>query len=365
TFTVESIDGSAKKDITVTVHGTNDAPVASAEVRLANGLEDTQIVLTPAQLLANSSDVDDNDIGKLSIENLQADHGAIALNTDGTFTFTPEKDYNGDVHFSYDVKDAHGGVTHTGASTTLAAVQDNAVIAGIDIGSVTEDLNPHASVQGNYAYKLEAQGSLSAIDPDKDESGFDFKTLISAAMHPEWRPYSSSLGGQLAIDPKGNWNYYIDNRKPEIQHLGKGETLTDTVTVHSKDGTTHDIVITIHGTNDAPTVSSEVQLNSGKEDSVQTITTADLLAHATDIDNNDQGQLTVANLIANHGSIRDNQDGTFTFTPEKDYNGDVHFSYDVKDAHGGITHTGATTNLAAVNDNPDVTPLTDSVSEGA
>ncbi|WP_017041104.1 VCBS domain-containing protein, partial [Vibrio genomosp. F10] len=47
TFTVESIDGSAKKDITVTVHGTNDAPVASAEVRLANGLEDTQIVLTP------------------------------------------------------------------------------------------------------------------------------------------------------------------------------------------------------------------------------------------------------------------------------------------------------------------------------
>ncbi|MBD1564424.1 VCBS domain-containing protein [Vibrio sp. S12_S33] len=345
TFTVESIDGSAKKDITVTVHGTNDAPVASAEVRLANGLEDNKIVLTTSQLLANTSDVDDNDIGKLSIENLQADHGAIALNTDGTFTFTPEKDYNGDVHFSYDVKDAHGDMTHTGASTTLAAVQDNAVIAGIDIGSVTEDLNPHASVQGNYAYKLEAQGSLSAIDPDKDESGFDFKTLISAAMHPEWRPYSSSLGGQLAIDPKGNWNYYIDNRKPEIQHLGKGETLTDTVTVHSKDGTTHDIVITIHGTNDAPTVSSEVQLNSGKEDSVQTITAADLLAHATDIDNNDQGQLTVANLIANHGSIRDNQDGTFTFTPEKDYNGDVHFIYDVKDAHGGVAHTGATTNL--------------------
>ncbi|MFA0542696.1 VCBS domain-containing protein, partial [Vibrio sp. 10N.222.52.B7] len=126
TFTVESIDGSAKKDITVTVHGTNDAPVASAEVRLANGLEDSKIVLTSAQLLANTSDVDDNDIGKLSIENLQADHGAIALNADGTFTFTPEKDYNGAVHFSYDVKDAHGGVTHTGASTTLSAVGDKA-----------------------------------------------------------------------------------------------------------------------------------------------------------------------------------------------------------------------------------------------
>ncbi|MFA0406075.1 VCBS domain-containing protein, partial [Vibrio sp. 10N.222.52.C12] len=139
TFTVESIDGSAKKDITVTVHGTNDAPVASAEVRLANGLEDSKIVLTSAQLLANTSDVDDNDIGKLSIENLQADHGAIALNADGTFTFTPEKDYNGAVHFSYDVKDAHGGVTHTGASTTLSAVGDKAQIAGVDTGSITEN----------------------------------------------------------------------------------------------------------------------------------------------------------------------------------------------------------------------------------
>ncbi|HDY7993263.1 TPA: VCBS domain-containing protein, partial [Vibrio vulnificus] len=168
-------------------------------------------------------------------------------------------------------------------------------------------------------------------------------------------PYSSSLGGQLAIDPKGNWNYYIDNRKPEIQHLGKGETLTDTVTVHSKDGTTHDIVITIHGTNDAPTVSSEVQLNSGKEDTVQIITASDLLANAVDIDHNDQGQLNTANLIADHGSIRDNQDGTYTFTPEKDYNGEVHFTYDVKDAHSGVTHTGATMHLAPVGDAATIT----------
>ncbi|MFA0355279.1 cadherin-like domain-containing protein, partial [Vibrio sp. 10N.222.54.C7] len=69
--------------------------------------------LTTAQLLANTVDVDSNDAGKLTIENLHVDHGSILNNADGTFTFTPEKDYNGDVHFSYDVKDAHGGVTHT------------------------------------------------------------------------------------------------------------------------------------------------------------------------------------------------------------------------------------------------------------
>ncbi|MEZ8886343.1 VCBS domain-containing protein, partial [Vibrio sp. 10N.247.311.13] len=181
TFTVESIDGSAKKDITVTVHGTNDAPVASAEVRLANGLEDSKIVLTSAQLLANTSDVDDNDIGKLSIENLQADHGAIALNADGTFTFTPEKDYNGAVHFSYDVKDAHGGVTHTGASTTLSAVGDAAQIAGVDTGSITEssagvDMSPdyaHSGIATLGNTTLYADGKLTITDPDVGESGFE------------------------------------------------------------------------------------------------------------------------------------------------------------------------------------------------
>ncbi|MEZ9134238.1 cadherin-like domain-containing protein, partial [Vibrio breoganii] len=59
----------------------------------------------------------------------------------------------------------------------------------------------------------------------------------------------------------------------------------------------------------------------------------------------------------------DNKDGTYTFTPTKDYNGQVHFSYDVTDAHGGTTHTGAITTLAAVNDAPDVTAVTDSVTE--
>ncbi|CAK3895000.1 hypothetical protein VCRA217O17_410004 [Vibrio crassostreae] len=279
------------------------------------------------------------------------DHGSVVDNKDGTYTFTPDKDYNGQVHFTYDVKDAHGGVTHTGASTTLAAVDDTAVFKGAITGSVTEDLNAHAAVEGgNFAYKLESRGTLDAIDPDSGESGFDFKTIATVSLHPEYAPYTSSLGGLLGIDRVGNWNYYIDNRKPEIQHLGAGETLTDTVTVHSKDGTPQVITITINGTNDQPVVSREVTLNSGTEDTALTFTAHELLANATDIDGNDAGQLTVDNLQVDHGSVVDNKDGTYTFTPEKDYNGDVHFTYDVKDAHGGVTHTGASTTLAAVDD---------------
>ncbi|PTP78602.1 VCBS domain-containing protein [Vibrio splendidus] len=362
TFTVESIDGSAKKDITVTVHGTNDAPVASSEVRLANGLEDNKIVLTPAQLLANTSDVDDNDIGKLSIENLQADHGAIALNADGTFTFTPEKDYNGDVHFSYDVKDAHGGVTHTGASTTLSAVADKAQIAGVDTGSITEnsagvDMSPdyaHSGIATLGNTTLYADGKLTITDPDVGESGFERQGSNGYDYHGTY--------GDLILLTDGTWHYHADaghlsgiGARPTthgtvIDQLGEGQSLTDTITVHSKDGTTHDIVITIHGSNDRPYCSSEVVLANGSEDTRQNLTTTQLLANTVDVDKNDAGKLTIENLHADHGSILNNADGTFIFTPEKDYNGDVHFSYDVKDAHGGVTHTGASTSLAAVDD---------------
>ena len=89
--------------------------------------------------MANTVDVDANDAGKLTIANLHADHGSIQDNHDGTYTFTPTKDYSGQVHFTYDVKDAHGGTTHTGANTTLVATPDKAIISEVTTGSVIED----------------------------------------------------------------------------------------------------------------------------------------------------------------------------------------------------------------------------------
>ncbi|WP_210448863.1 VCBS domain-containing protein [Vibrio crassostreae] len=350
----DEVNATSTQNLTITVHGTNDAPVVSAATQLAAGTEDTVITLTSAQLLTHAIDVDHNDIGQLSVANLTADHGAIAVNADGTFTFTPEKDYNGDVHFSYDVKDAHGGVTHTGASTTLSAVDDAAIINGLDTGDINESSRPDRSpdhaqpgmgeITNDILY---ADGKLSIQDGDVGENTFDSKGA-GYNYHGQY--------GKLMLLTDGTWHYTVEIGQQAsgvgttIDQLGENQTLTDTITVFSKDGTAHDIVITIHGDNDRPYCASEVQLNSGKEDLAQTITATELLANTLDVDANDLGKLTIESLHADHGSISDNHDGTFTFTPEKDYNGDVHFNYDVKDAHGGITHTGASTTLAAVDD---------------
>ena len=53
--------------------------------------------------------------------------------------------------------------------------------------------------------------------------------------------------GSLTITPDGAWTYEVDNDLPAVQDLGDGETLTDTVTVTSLDGTEQSIAITING----------------------------------------------------------------------------------------------------------------------
>ncbi|MFC0175663.1 VCBS domain-containing protein, partial [Vibrio breoganii] len=345
TVTVKSADGTTH-DIVITIHGDNDRPYCSGEVQLNSGKEDLAQTITVSELLANTVDVDTNDIGKLTITNLHADHGSILDNQDGTFTFTPTKDYNGQVHFTYDVQDAHGGVTHTGATTSLSAVGDTAVIGGQDTFTVQEDHNLTLNSGSTIIYN----GQLTITDADAGENHFD-SNLHQNQQTGTWDTgYTTQEGGKLILQSNGSYRYEIDNSLVKIQSLGSSETLIDTVTVRSADGTPHQIQVTIQGDNDAPVVSSAVTLAAGTEDTDVVLHASDLLANATDIDHNDAGKLSVANLIADHGNITDNHDGTFTFHPTQDYNGKVSFTYDVQDAHGGSVATSASITLAPTRD---------------
>ncbi|WP_241902151.1 VCBS domain-containing protein, partial [Vibrio breoganii] len=374
--TVHTVDGTTQ-ELQITITGTNDAPTVTGSRVLPVGTEDQTLRITQTQLLAGATDIDKNDAGTLHVDAVTADHGTVTHNADGSFTFHPDQDYNGKVQFTYDVKDAHGGSVQATASSTLAATADAATISGVDTGDVHEGHTftaPDGSMTGGYVDdrspdhmhgnigklwndEIHTDGHLSIVDADAGESYA--QTGVYYGSH-----------GRVILQTNGDWSYFAsigqDATGRAIDHLGKGESLTDTVTVKSADGTTHDIVITIHGDNDRPYCSGEVQLNSGKEDLAQTITATELIANTVDVDANDAGKLTIANLHADHGSIQDNHDGTFTFTPSHNYNGSVHFTYDVKDAHGGTTHTGASTTLSAVGDKAQIAGVdTGSITENS
>ncbi len=138
----------------------------------------------------------------------------------------------------------------------------------------------------------------------------------------------------------GEWSY---TTSAAAQALAEGESVVDKVTISELDGTTHVISVTVVGINDAPIVSGTVAL-SGAQNVAQMITSAQLLALASDIDHG--ARLTVSGLTASAGLLQDNGDGTWTFNPDVNAQGAVQLSYNVSD---GMAQTAgnATLSLAA------------------
>ncbi|WP_040887235.1 tandem-95 repeat protein, partial [Vibrio genomosp. F6] len=324
-FSYDVIDrhgGSTAANANLDLQAINDAPVVSADVVLSNGAEDSKIQLTSAMLLANATDVDINDLGKLSVDNLHADHGSITSNPDGSFTFTPEKNYNGAVHLSYDVKDAHGGVTHTGASTTLSEVNDAGVITGDKSGTVSEDNH----VQGDAQHTIYTVGVLDVTDPDAGENHFHENHNVHALHDP--------FGGSFTIGKAGDWSYSVPNSN--VQHLAKDQVETVQYEVLTQGGDKQIVTVSIHGTNDAPTLSV----------TQTTPTTGTLLE--TDVDVKDTHSFSVVNSSGQFGDLSvDPSSGAYVYTPNssisgmsynsatRTYHGTEVFEVKVADNHGG------------------------------
>jgi len=126
------------------------------------------------------------------------------------------------------------GTTHAIVITIIGADEANqaAIISGVDRGSVTEDIDPDGD------NLLEITGKLNITDSDAGEAAFIAKT-------------TSGNYGSLAINTTGNWSYAASNNQAVIQNLASGDTLKDNLVVSSLDGTTHAIVITIIGADEA------------------------------------------------------------------------------------------------------------------
>ncbi|CAK3181571.1 hypothetical protein VCRA2128O94_10390 [Vibrio crassostreae] len=351
TVTVFTKDGTSH-DIVITIHGSNDRPYCASEVQLNSGKEDLAQTITSTELLANTVDVDANDAGQLSITNLHADHGSIRDNNDGTFTFTPNSDYNGKIQFSYDVKDAHGGVTSTSASLDLAPVDDAAVITGQHAGDITED-----NLQ-SYQSALTVKGHLHVVDPDGGEAQFTSVTKIDD-------PYNTTQNG-LSISPNGAWSYDVNNNLSSVQNMAEGETKDIVYEVQTVDGTKQRITITLHGTNDSPILQFTSYGNasagsnpiSTDEDKAITISIDRFVGAGKDIDHGDT--LHIEQLQVDHGKAVLSADGqSVIYTPEKDFNGHATFTYQIADSHGALAinpatgHPGLSGMMIDVNAMPD------------
>ena len=127
TITVSASDGRgglASQAFTLTV--ANIAPIAAADN--AAGNEDAIINGT---VLANDSDPDGDALTVDTVPVQGPEHGVLVLNTDGSFSYTPDANYNGSDSFTYRVTDADGAVSSATVSLTITAVNDGPSAAPI------------------------------------------------------------------------------------------------------------------------------------------------------------------------------------------------------------------------------------------
>ncbi len=121
------------------------------------------------------------------------------------------------------------------------------------------------------------------------------------------------------------------------------------------------MTVAVSAVEDAPVVSAPVSL-SMVEDGTLLITTPALLANAAD---GDGDALALGGLaLTGGGTLADNGDGTWTYTPPNSFNGQVGLAYNVSDGTTTVAAT-ATITVAEVNDPPVAAADTASTSEEA
>ena len=88
----------------------NDVPVSTPDTLEAT--EDTPVNYTAAQLLGNDTDIEGNVLTIVAVTS--GIGGTAVLNPDGTVTFTPNANFNGEASFTYTVSD---GTTNSQPAT--------------------------------------------------------------------------------------------------------------------------------------------------------------------------------------------------------------------------------------------------------
>ena len=411
TFTifVKDQDGAeVAKTVTVTINGTNDAPVLSLETPVLTIKEGSTAEVGGT---ASATDVDKGDTLSYALKDgtLSEETGEYVCKTDyGTFSINP---VTGEYRFVLDnsldavkdlrptdvvdakvtvvVDDGHGGVTekeltvHIKGSDSVPEITDEGSLA-IDVAEEPEST---------------AEKDIAAEGWDRGPDGTHDDPLHYAAQGAQpvtidgqvWQMVTGKYG-TLYLDPKtGKYRYELTE---DMNHLADGETATESfgkITIADSTGNkiTETITVTIKGSNDAPEIA--VSQPSGALAGTVTI---------TDVDTSDTHSVTFEGLRADAAgtplsvdlATLEQEGGTttvdvydadgtligklelvyakgtgtddslaYTFTPDEGYlnslpvNGsqDIDFSITVSDTHDGTDTTdGLQFSVSNVNDAP-------------
>ncbi|WP_345859591.1 retention module-containing protein [Shewanella algae] len=279
TLTVtDAFGASDSQPVTLTITGTNDAPVLSIDMSGAV-TEDVDVV---AGMLSDSgdlsfTDVDINDshsVGSSYNGDVLWSGGALDQATQDALAAGFSVDNSGwsydianslvqflavgetiTLSFDVTVDDGNGGTDTDTVTVTITGTNDAPVLSIDMSGAVTEDVDVVAGM-------LSDSGDLSFTDVDINDShsvGSSYNGDVLWSGGALDQATQDALAAGFSVDNTG-WSYDIANSL--VQFLAVGETITLSFDVTVDDGNggtdTDTVTVTITGTNDAPVLSIDM-----------------------------------------------------------------------------------------------------------
>ena len=317
TVTVNDGHGStAAQTVTVTITGTNDV------VSITGGVQNGAIVEETSLDAAGTISFTDVDLSDGHTASFSATPGETAL---GTFALDPVSEVanaaNGTVqwhyilnnaaaqslaagqsvveHYTVTVNDGHGSTTAQTVTVTVTGTNDTATIAA----SATEDtaVEEDGGTANGTAGDPSASGQLTVHDVDSGED--HFQTPAAAAL-------AGAYGSFTFNQTSGAWTYTLNQALADL--LTDGQIVHEHLVVTSVDGTaSHDITVTLTGTNDTATITA-----SATEDTVgDPSASGQLTVHDVDSGEDHFQTPAAAALAGAYGGFTFNQtSGAWTYT---------------------------------------------------
>ena len=323
-FDVVDADGHAKSlAALVDAPDTNTAPEAG-DVNLGQCMAGGMRIFTTFDLLAASHDADGD---LLSVANVQTDPECGTLRSLGNnfWLFNPAQGFAGSVEISFEVRDG------AAASSAVAALE--VLPAGGNRPPIVTPVNLGHTLEDTSFLITRSRLLFGSRDPDGDSLH-----VAAVSVDETYGTVTDNGDGTWTFTPAENFNG-DDVRIRFMVSDGRGGEAAGTA------------LLDVRPANDAPEAGN-VRLGTMNEDTSLTVTAQQLLLKSGDLDDD---RIHVASVTVDpaFGTVTDNGDDTWTFTPVENLNGDdVPLTFIVDDGHGATASAQATVDILPVNDAP-------------
>jgi VCBS repeat len=270
----------------------NVAPVAVGDTYATN--EDVVLTVAAPGVLINDTDFDPTILTAIKVSDPA--NGTLVLNADGSFTYTPDADFNGTDTFTYKANDGYDDSNVATVTITVTEIKDQ-VQAVDDFYTTDEDTT----------LTVEAPGVL-ANDIDVDDN-LQTASLVTDVQH-----------GSLSLLGDGSFIYI-----PDPDFHGTDTFVYKLITYPAPQSLWTDeatVTITVNSVDDAPVLSLI------EDATIPELVEFSLTASATDVDLPAQ-VLTFSLVGAPDGAAIDSTTGVFTWTPSEEQGPGV-YTFSVK-----------------------------------